>query len=45
MESKPLGALSAETYSGRHLMVVFEQVDTVTVYPLTAYEVPRRYKR
>ena len=34
-----------ETCSGRHLMVVFEQMDAVTVYPVTAYEAPRRYRR
>ena len=34
-----------DTSSGRHLMVVFESVDAVTVYPITAYEVSRRYSR
>jgi uncharacterized DUF497 family protein len=34
-----------ETRSGRHLMVVFEQIDAVTVYPVTAYEARRRYRR
>jgi uncharacterized DUF497 family protein len=34
-----------ETCSGRHLMIVFERVDAVTVYPVTAYEAPRRYRR
>ena len=28
--------------AGRHLMVVYEVVDADTVYPVTAYEVPRR---
>jgi len=28
------------TSSGRHLMVVFEEVDEDTAYPVTAYEVP-----
>lgn len=28
--------------TGRHLMVVYEQIDADTVYPVTAYEVPRR---
>ncbi len=32
------------TRAGRHLMVVYEQVDAETVYPVTAYEVPRRYR-
>lgn len=31
-----------ETRAGRHLLVVFEQADEATVYPITAYEVPRR---
>lgn len=34
-----------ETSTGRHLMVVYESVDANTVYPITAYEVPRRYRR
>jgi len=28
--------------TGRHLMVVYENIDVDTVYPITAYEVPRR---
>jgi uncharacterized DUF497 family protein len=31
-----------DTSSGRHLMVVYEEVDVDTVYPVTAYDVPRR---
>jgi uncharacterized DUF497 family protein len=31
-----------DTSTGRHLMVVYEEIDTDTVYPVTAYEVPRR---
>jgi uncharacterized DUF497 family protein len=31
-----------DTSTGRHLMVVFEFVDDDTVYPVTAYEVPRK---
>jgi uncharacterized DUF497 family protein len=31
-----------ETNAGRHLMVVYETIETDTVYPITAYEVPRR---
>ena len=31
-----------DTHTGRHLMVVFEVIDASTVYPVTAYEVPRR---
>lgn len=30
------------TAGGRHLMVVYEEIDPETVYPITAYEVPRR---
>ena len=31
-----------DTDAGRHLMVVYEEIDAVTVYPITAYDVPRR---
>jgi hypothetical protein len=31
-----------ETGTGRYIMVVYEVVDASTVYPITAYEVPRR---
>jgi uncharacterized DUF497 family protein len=31
-----------ETNTGRHLMVVYEEVGADTVYPMTAYDVPRR---
>jgi uncharacterized DUF497 family protein len=34
--------LFGDTSTGRHLMVVYETVDADTVYPITAYEVPRR---
>ncbi len=33
-----------DTTAGRHLMVVYEQIDPDTVYPVTAYEVPRRQR-
>ena len=33
-----------ETSMGRHLMVVYEEIDAATVYPVTAYEVPRRQR-
>jgi uncharacterized DUF497 family protein len=33
-----------DTRTGRHLMVVYEEVDSDTVYPVTAYEVPRRQR-
>ena len=32
------------TSSGRHLMVVYDEVDEDTVYPITAYEVTEREK-
>jgi hypothetical protein len=35
-------AVFGETLSGRHLMVIYEEIDVDTVYPVTAYEVPRR---
>jgi uncharacterized DUF497 family protein len=31
-----------DTTTGRHLLVVYEEIDEHTVYPVTAYEVPRR---
>ena len=31
-----------DTNAGRHLMVVYETIEADTVYPITAYEVPRR---
>jgi len=34
-----------DTSAGRHLMVVYESIDAGTVYPITAYEVHRRYRR
>jgi len=34
-----------ETRTGRHLMVVYEKIDRITIYPVTAYEVPRRHRR
>ena len=33
-----------DTRAGRHLMVVYEEIDADTVYPITAYEVPRRQR-
>jgi uncharacterized DUF497 family protein len=35
-------AVFGETHSGRYLMVIYEEIDADTVYPVTAYEVPRR---
>lgn len=31
-----------DTSTGRHLMVVYEEIDADTVYPITGYEVPRK---
>lgn len=31
-----------DTGTGRHIMVVYEEIDSETVYPITAYEVPMR---
>jgi hypothetical protein len=34
--------LFGDTNGGRHLMIVYEEIDVVTIYPVTAYDVPRR---
>lgn len=34
--------LFGDTRAGRHLMVAYEEVAADIVYPITAYEVPRR---
>lgn len=34
-----------DTSTGRHLMVVYDEIDAHTVYPVTAYEVSRRQRR
>ena len=31
-----------DTITGKHLIVVYEEIDADMVYPITAYEVPRR---
>jgi len=31
-----------DTSTGRHLIVVYEEIDADTVYPITAYDVPER---
>jgi len=31
-----------DTSTGKHLMVAYEEIDADTVYPVTAFEVPRR---
>ena len=33
-----------DTAAGRHLMVAYDLIDPDTVYPITAYEVPRRQR-
>jgi hypothetical protein len=40
--SSGLPVVFGDTRAGRSLMVVYEQVDADTVYPVTAYDVPRR---
>jgi hypothetical protein len=40
--SSGLPVVFGDTRAGRHLMVVYEAIDAETVYPVTAYEVPRR---
>ncbi|HET6573084.1 MAG TPA: hypothetical protein VFG68_05750 [Fimbriiglobus sp.] len=42
--SSDLPVLFGDTSTGRHLLVVYEEVDADTVYPVTAYEVPRRQR-
>lgn len=37
--------LFGETTSGRHLMIVYEEIDEGTIYPVTAYDVPRRQQQ
>ena len=34
-----------DTSTGRHLMVVYEEVEPDMVYPITAYDVPTRRRR
>ncbi len=36
--------LFGETRTGRHLMVAYDEIDTDTAYPVTAFEVPRRQR-
>jgi hypothetical protein len=37
-------AAFGDTASGRHRMVVFEEMDADTAYPVTDFEVPRRHE-
>jgi uncharacterized DUF497 family protein len=34
-----------DTSNGRHLMIVYEEIEPDTVYPITAFEVPRRQRQ
>jgi uncharacterized DUF497 family protein len=34
--------LFGHTRSGEHIIVVFDEIDEDTIYPITAYEVPER---
>ncbi|MEX2560094.1 MAG: hypothetical protein WD403_09270 [Pirellulales bacterium] len=34
-----------DTPAGEHVIVVFEEVDESTIYPVTCYEVPERRRR
>ena len=34
-----------DTSTGRHVIVVYEVIDADTVYPVTAYEVPKRKRK
>lgn len=40
--SSGMPVVFGDTHAGRHLMVVYERIDADTVYPITAYDVPRR---
>lgn len=42
--SSGLPVVFGDTSTGRHLLVVFEEIDADTVYPVTAYDVPRRQR-
>jgi uncharacterized DUF497 family protein len=33
-----------DTSTGRHLMVAYDVIDADTIYPVTAFEVPRRHQ-
>ena len=41
-ESTGRPVVFGETSTGRHLMVVYEDIEADAVYPVTAYDVPRR---
>ncbi len=43
--SSGLPAAFGETRSGRHIIVIYEAIDHLTAYPVTAYDVPRRRRR
>jgi hypothetical protein len=37
-------AIFGDTDAGRHLIDIFEEIDSDTVYPITAYDVPKRQR-
>ena len=43
-QSSGLPVVFGDTGAGRHLMVVYEEIDADAVYPVTAYDVPRRQR-
>ena len=43
--SSGLPCVFGDTPDGRHVVVIYEEVDDETVAPVTAYEVPRRRRR
>lgn len=43
--SSGLPVVFGDTNAGRHLMVVYEEIDAETVRPVTAYDVPRRQRQ
>jgi hypothetical protein len=42
--SSGLSVVFGDTSTGRHLMVVYEEIAADTVYPVSAYDVPRRQR-
>ncbi len=41
-QSSGFPAAFGDSATGRHLIVVYEEIDTDTAYPITACDVPRR---
>jgi hypothetical protein len=42
--SSGLPVVFGEVSTGRHLLVLYEEIDADTVYPVTAYDVPPRQR-